>query len=89
MGITPCYWGKCFFKTNALYLSVSLRNKFGFIPCDVSLIICLIFENPFGVNNVATRWSRNQFPYFISFLLMQHFLHDLNNFNKYIHGGMP
>jgi hypothetical protein len=73
----PCHRYKGFFKVQALYLSKSLSHQSCLVPCHHAILILVVAEDPLGTNDIGIG-SLHQYPYLISFKVVELFLHGHN-----------
>jgi hypothetical protein len=71
------HWVKCLFKVDSFNLCISFTYQSIFVPCNLSIFIQFIPENPFFVDHILIFWYWNQFPSVIFLYFIQFLIHDL------------
>lgn len=67
---------KCLFEIDSFNLCKPVADQPCFFPSNMSILIQILHENPFCVNEIFILRSQNQFPSIILLNLVQLFVHS-------------
>ena len=69
--LKSCNKSEEFIKIYSFHLGVSLSHQPTLVSDNLSIFVVLVFEDPFGADDMDIFRPRNKFPYIISHKLIQ------------------